>query len=116
MNKDLKKRWEAVITALTGVGASSGVHIIAMSQRGTKDFFLPSSALTNARDAVIMLGLAADSGDDRRFLIPGYEIDHRAYGQGQGLAMFVTSGKRWEQPNFYETPYFEEFGEDNYEA
>ncbi|MGZ0157594.1 cell division protein FtsK (plasmid) [Lactobacillus johnsonii] len=105
----LKKRWENVITGLMGAGASSGIHVIALSQRGTKDFFLPPSALVNARDAVIMLGLSADSGDDRRSLMPGFEIPHRAYGQGQGLARFVTSGKRWEEPNFYEAPYFEDY-------
>ncbi len=92
-----------------GAGASSGIHVIALSQRGTKDFFLPPSALVNARDAVIMLGLSADSGDDRRSLMPGFEIPHRAYSQGQGLARFVTSGKRWEEPNFYEAPFFEDY-------
>lgn len=102
----LYTRWKNVITSLMGAGASSGIHVVAMSQRGTQDFFLPSSALVNARDAVIMLGLAADSATDRQYLMSGYELEHRAYSAGQGLALFVTSGKRWEQPNFYETPFF----------
>ncbi|MCP9331722.1 hypothetical protein KBX32_10485 [Lactobacillus kefiranofaciens] len=109
VDSKLKKRWENAITGLMGAGASSGIHVIALSQRGTKDFFLPPSALVNARDAVIMLGLSADSGDDRRSLMPGFEIPHRAYSQGQGLARFVTSGKRWEEPNFYEAPFFEDY-------
>lgn len=107
VDSSLRKRWEIVITALAGVGASAGYHIIAMSQRGTKDFFLPPSALVNARDGVIMLGLSADSGDDRRALIPGFEIPHRAYLTGQGLAMIVSSDG-WSEPRFYETPYFKD--------
>ena len=106
IDTSLKKRWENVITSLMGAGASSGIHVIALSQRATKDFFLPPSALVNGRDAVVMLGLSADSAEDRRALMPGYEIPHRAYMRGQGLARFVTSGKQWEEPNFFETPLF----------
>ena len=109
VDSKLKKRWEDVITGLMGAGASAGIHVIAVSQRGTKDFFLPPSALVNGRDAVVMLGLSADSGDDRRALVPGFKIPHRTYARGQGLARFVTSGKRWEEPNFYEAPYFENY-------
>lgn len=109
VDKKLEKRWVTAITALMGAGASSGITVVALSQRGTKDFFLPSSALVNARDGVVMLGLSADSGDDRRSLIPGFEIEHRSYGVGQGLAMFVSSGKHWEQPSFYEAPYFVDY-------
>lgn len=108
VDKKLERRWIAAITGLMGAGASSGITVVALSQRATKDYFLPSSALVNAKDAVIMLGLAADSGDDRRALIPGFDIAHCAYGQGQGLAMIVSSGSHWEQPEFYETPYFKE--------
>lgn len=108
-DKKLEKRWTSAITGLMGAGASSGITVVALSQRGTKDFFLPSSALVNARDAVVMLGLSADSGDDRRALIPGFDIPHRSYGTGQGLAMFVSSGKHWEQPSFYEAPFFENY-------
>lgn len=109
VDKKLEKRWITAITALMGAGASSGITVVALSQRGTKDFFLPSSALVNARDGVVMLGLSADSGDDRRALIPSFEIEHRSYGAGQGLAMFVSSGKHWEQPSFYEAPYFVDY-------
>ena len=108
-DKKLEKRWSNAITGLMGAGASSGITVVALSQRGTKDFFLPSSALVNARDAVVMLGLSADSGDDRRSLIPGFDIPHHSYGTGQGLAMFVSSGKHWEQPSFYEAPFFENY-------
>lgn len=108
-DKKLEKRWSNAVTGLMGAGASSGITVVALSQRGTKDFFLPSSALVNARDAVVMLGLSADSGDDRRALIPGFDIPHRSYGTGQGLAMFVSSGKHWEQPSFYEAPFFENY-------
>lgn len=107
VDSSLRKRWEIVITALAGVGASAGFHIIAMSQRATKDFFLPPSALVNAKDGVIVLGLSADSGDDRRTLIPGFDIPHRSYSTGQGLAMIVSSDG-WGEPRFYETPYFED--------
>ena len=107
VDKKLEKRWVVAITGLMGAGASSGITVVALSQRGTKDYFLPPSALVNAKEAVVMLGLAADSGDDRRALMPGFEIPHRAYSQGQGLAMFVSSGSHWTQPEFYETPFFE---------
>lgn len=110
VDKKLEKRWTTAITSLMGAGASSGITVVALSQRGTKDFFLPSSALVNARDGVVMLGLSADSGDDRRALIPGYDIPHRSYRAGQGLAMIVSSGKHWEQPSFYEAPYFVDYG------
>lgn len=105
-NKALLDRWNAVIKSLTGSGASSGYHVIAMSQRSTKDgFFMSGTAVTNMADAVIMLGLAADSGKDRETLMAGFEIPHRSYGYGQGIARIVTSGSKWEQPHFYETPY-----------
>lgn len=109
-DKKLEKRWTSAITGLMGAGASSGITVVALSQRGTKDFFLPPSALVNARDGVVMLGLSADSGDDRRALIPGFEIPHRSYGTGQGLAMLVSSGKHWEKPSFYEAPFFVDYG------
>ncbi len=104
-NKLLLERWNNVTKALTGSGASSGFHVIAMSQRGTKDgFFKNGTAVTNVSDAVIMLGLAADSGKDRETLMAGFEIPHRSYGCGQGIARIVTSGRKWEEPHFYETP------------
>lgn len=104
-HKDMLNRWNAVIKALTGSGASSGVHIIAMSQRSTRDgFFMNATAVTNVSDAVIFLGLAADSAKDRETLMAGFEIPHRSYTYGQGIARFVTSGDKWEKPHFYETP------------
>lgn len=104
-HKDLLSRWNAVIKSLTGSGASSGFHVIGMSQRSTKDgFFMNATAVTNVSDAVIMLGLAADSGKDRETLMAGFEIPRRSYGYGQGIARIVTSGSKWEQPHYYETP------------
>ncbi len=59
-------------------------------------------------DAVIFLGGAADSATERMFLMPGFaDIPHRSYGQGQGVARIVSSGKQWETPHYYETPWFE---------
>lgn len=104
-NKELLNRWNNVTKALTGSGASSGFHVIAMSQRSTKDgFFKSPTAVTNVADAVIMLGLAADSGKDRETLMAGFELPHKNYGYGQGIARIVSSGSKWEQPHFYETP------------
>lgn len=104
-HKDLLNRWNGVIKSLTGSGASSGLHVIGMSQRSTKDgFFMNATAVTNMSDAVIMLGLAADSGKDRETLMAGFELPHRSYGYGQGVARIVASGTKWEQPHYYETP------------
>jgi len=62
---------------------------------------LPSSlAVTNLQDATIMLGLAADSPKDRQYLMAGFEIEHRNYKTGQGVARFTYSGQRWEKPCF----------------
>lgn len=105
-NRTLKTRWTSAVNRLTATGASAGIHVLAMSQMGTKEAFLPSAARANCSDAVIMLGLAADSGDERRYMMPGFELPHRTYGTGQGLARLVTAGKMWEQPHFYETPYY----------
>lgn len=104
-NKELLNRWNSVTKALTGSGASSGFHVIAMSQRSTKDgFFKSPTAVTNVADAVIMLGLAADSGKDRETLMAGFELPRRNYGCGQGIARIISSGNEWEQPHYYETP------------
>lgn len=105
-NRTLKTRWISAINRLTATGAAAGIHVLAMSQMGTKEAFLPSAARANCSDAVIMLGLAADSGDERRYMMPGFEIPHKTYGTGQGLARIVTAGKMWEKPHFYETPYY----------
>lgn len=104
-DKDLKVMWKKVIKVLTSAGASSGISIIACSQFGSLEGFLPSSlAVTNLQDATIMLGLAADSPKDRQYLMAGFEIEHRNYKTGQGVARFTYSGQRWEKPCFYETP------------
>lgn len=109
LNKDLKKRWESAINKLTATGGSSGIHVIAVSQFATKEGFLPSLARVNCSDAVVMLGGAADSGDERRYLMPGFaDFPKRSYGKGQGIARIVGSGRKWENsPHFYETPWFD---------
>lgn len=109
LNKDLKKRWESSINKLTATGGSSGIHVIAISQFATKEGFLPSLARVNCSDAVIMLGGAADSGDERRYLLAGFaDLPKRSYEKGQGIARIVGSGRKWENsPHFYETSWFD---------
>lgn len=108
LDKKLKTRWESAINALSATGASAGIHIIAISQFGTQNGFLPSLARVNCSDAVIMLGGAADSGDERRFLMSGYaDLPRRDYGKGQGLAVVAGSGRKWRTPHFFETPWFD---------
>lgn len=107
VDKKLKSRWDNAINKLSATGASAGIHIIAISQFATKEGFLPSLARVNCSDAVIMLGGAANSGDERKYLIPGYDIPERNYGKGQGIARFITSGKKWETPHCFECPWFD---------
>ena len=110
VNKSLNitSRWTTAINRLTATGGSAGIHIIAISQFATKEGFLPSLARVNCLDAVIMLGGAADSADERKYLMAGFtDIPKRAYGKGQGLARILGSSKKWETPHFYETPWFE---------
>lgn len=109
LNKELKKRWESAVNKLTATGGSSGIHVIAISQFATKEGFLPSLARVNCSDAVIMLGGAADSGDERRYLMAGFaDLPKRSYSKGQGIARIVGSGRKWENsPHFYETPWFD---------
>lgn len=109
LNKEFKKRWESAINKLTATGGSSGIHVIAISQFATKEGFLPSLARVNCSDAVVMLGGAADSGDERRYLMAGFaDLPKRSYGKGQGIACIVGSGRKWEHsPHFYETPWFD---------
>ena len=106
VDRKLKARWEAVIGKLTATGASAGIHVIALSQYGTKESFLPTTARANVSDACIFLGSAADTPSDRQYLLPGLEFPHRNYGVGQGIARIVSAGKRWETPHFFETPHF----------
>jgi hypothetical protein len=108
MDKLLKKRWEIAINKLTATGGSAGIHVIAISQFATKEGFLPSLARVNCSDAVIMLGGAADSADERKYLMAGFaDLPKRSYGTGQGVARFITGGKKWESPHFYEAPWFD---------
>ena len=106
-DKNLKKRWETAINKLTATGGSAGIHIIAISQFATKEGFLPSLARVNCSDAVVMLGGAADSADERRYLMPGFaDMPKRSYKKGEGVACVAGSGKKWETPHFYEAPWF----------
>ncbi|HFI0398015.1 TPA: cell division protein FtsK [Streptococcus suis] len=111
VDKTLKitARWTTAINRLSATGASAGIHIIAISQFGTKEGFLPSLARVNCSDAVIMLGGAADSADERKYLMSGFaDMPKRSYGKGQGVARILGSGKKWEVPHFFETPWFED--------
>lgn len=112
VDKTLKitARWTTAINRLSATGASAGIHIIAISQFATKEGFLPSLARVNCSDAVIMLGGAADSADERKYLMAGFaDMPKRNYSKGQGVARIIGSGRKWENtPHFYETPWFEE--------
>lgn len=110
VDKKLKKRWETAINKLTSSGASAGIHVIAISQFATKEAFLPSTARVNCSDAVIMLAGAADSGDERRYLMSGFaDLPKRGYPKATGLVRIAySSGKKWEKPHYYEAPYFDE--------
>lgn len=110
VDKTLKisSRWTTAINRLSATGGSAGIHIIAISQFATKEGFLPSLARVNCSDAVIMLGGAADSAEERKYLMSGFaDMPKRSYIVGQGVARILGSGKRWEVPHFYETPWFE---------
>lgn len=110
VDKTLKitSRWTTAINRLSATGGSSGIHIIAISQFATKEGFLPSLARVNCSDAVIMLGGAADSAEERKYLMSGFaDMPKRSYGKGQGVARIIGSGKKWEVPHFYETPWFD---------
>lgn len=110
-DKTLKitSRWITAINRLSATGASAGIHIIAISQFATKEGFLPSLARVNCSDAVIMLGGAADSPTERQYLMSGFaDLPKRSYKKGQGIARIQGSGRKWETPHFYETPFFKE--------
>ena len=111
VDKTLKisSRWTTAINRLSATGGSAGIHIIAISQFATKEGFLPSLARVNCSDAVIMLGGAADSAEERKYLMSGFaDMPKRSYGKGQGVARVIGSGKKWEVPHFFETPWFDE--------
>lgn len=108
LDKLLKKRWESAINQLSATGASTGIHVIAISQFATKEGFLPSLARVNCSEAVVMLGGAADSADERKYLMSGFaDMAKRSYTVGQGISRFLSSGEQWETPHFYESPWFE---------
>ncbi len=109
VDKTLKisSRWITAINRLSATGGAAGIHIIAISQFATKEAFLPSLARVNCSDAVIMLGGAADSPEERKYLMSGFsDMPKRSYQKGEGVARIVSSGKRWETPHFYEAPWF----------
>ncbi|MBK0348066.1 cell division protein FtsK [Aerococcaceae bacterium zg-ZJ1578] len=111
VDKSLKltSRWTTAINRLSATGGAAGIHIIAISQFATKEGFLPSLARVNCSDAVIMLGGAADSADERKYLMSGFaDMPKRSYDKGQGVARIIGSGKKWEVPHFFETPWFME--------
>lgn len=107
--KELRERFNKAISAIVAGGLSSGIHFIGISQYGTKEGYLIPKARANVKDNSIILGLAADSADDRKYLMAGFDIPHRNYLTGQGLARLVSSGKMWEQPHFYETPVIKKY-------
>ena len=52
-----------------------------------------------------MLGGAADSADERRYLMSGYaDMPRRNYKKGTGLARFISAKPKWHTPHYYETP------------
>ena len=111
VNRSIKitLRWTTAINRLSATGGSAGIHIIAISQFATKEGFLPSLARVNCSDAVIMLGGAADSAVERKYLMSGFaDMPKKRYGKGQGLARILGSGKKWEVPHFFETPFFDD--------
>lgn len=93
LTMELKKRWKSAINKHAATGGRPVIHVIAISQFATKEGFLPSLARVNYSDAVVMLGGAADSRDERRYLIAGFvDLSKRSYSKGQGIARIVGSG------------------------
>lgn len=107
-DKKLKARFESALKSLSFTGRSAGIHLIGVSQYATIEAFLPSSVRGNMKDCVIMLGGSASSGEERKFLIPGFsDLPQRSYQQGEGIALVLCAGNKWTTPHFYETPLFE---------
>ena len=105
-DKKVKARWNKAINRLTATGASAGIHVIAISQLATLEGLgLPNLARTNVGDSVIMLAEAANSPDERRYMMSGFaDMPKRSYKVGQGLARFVGIGGMWSTPHLFEAP------------
>lgn len=107
-DKKLKARFESALKSLSFTGRSAGIHLIGVSQYATIEAFLPSAVRSNMKDCVIMLGGSANSGEERKFLVPGFsDLPQRSYQQGEGIALVLGAGNKWTTPHFYETPLFE---------
>lgn len=104
-DKKLKLRFENAMKSLSFTGRSAGIHLIGISQFATIEAFLPSSVRGNMKDGVVLLGNTANSGEERKFLIPGFnDLPNRNYQRGQGIAMVLESGNKWKTPHYFETP------------
>lgn len=107
-NKQLCKRFEVAINRITSKGKSAGVTVIGLSQRATKDSYLPPLAKTNCSGVVIALGGGARP-KELQYLLPGYvdDLPHRAYGVGEGIAYyeFAKEDSKWKKPHYYQTPW-----------
>lgn len=105
-DRKLKARWNKAINRLTATGASTGIHVIAISQMATIDGLgLPSLARTNISDSVIMLGEAAANADERKYMMSGFaDMPKRHYNIGQGVARFVAIAGIWSTPHLFEAP------------
>lgn len=104
-DKKLKARFEKAMKSLSFTGRSAGIHLIGVSQFATIEAFLSSPVRGNMKDCVIMLGGSANSGEERKFLMPGFnDLPKRDYKTGQGIAMVLEAGNKWKTPHYFETP------------
>ena len=104
-DRKLKARWNKSISRLTATGASTGIHVIALSQFATVEGLgLPSLARANVADSVIMLTQSANEPVERQYLMPGYDLAKRRYTVGQGLGHFAFIDG-WQSPHLFEAPF-----------
>src|SRR5699024_10974777 len=105
-DRKLYALWKNDINKLTATGASTVIHVIAISQMATIDGLgLPSLARTNISDSVIMLGEAANNAYERRYMMSGFaDMPKRHYNVGQGVARFVAIAGIWSTPHLFEAP------------
>lgn len=109
-DKKLKVRFENAMKSLSFTSRSSGIHLIGISQFGTIEAFFGSSIRGNMKDFVVMLGSAASSGEERRFMIPGYnDLPNRNYEIGQGIVTVLYAGNKWATPHYFETPLIDSY-------